>query len=505
MCQNKSENIHELGENMKKKTATDMTQGNSLKQIFWFTVPLILGNIFQLTYNTVDTIVVGRFAGNEALAAVGTCDPVMSLLILGVSGICVGASVLMSNFLGAGREEELKREFQTTISMGMIFAFVVLVAGLAVTNLILRMLQTPQEIMRDSAVYLRVIFIGMPFTCLYNIYAAGLRSIGDSSTPVKYLILSCLINIGCDILFVAGFGWGVFGAGAATVLAQAVSAVLCVVYVSRNVPLLHFESRTDGVSSEVRETQKDSEKFNPSEKGDLEIYEKRKKKKRAFFRNIFGKWRPHIDRDLALKTITYGGFSALQQCTQPIGKLFIQGTVNALDSVATIAAFNAIGKVEDIGLLPGRSISDSIMTFVAQNEGAGQKERGEKGFRQGILLEVISGILVSLVVYLFMDPLLHLFTTEAQIIEEGRSYFLIMAFAYWIPCIMNGHQGYFRGIGAMKTVFLGTFTQITIRVITTMLLVPRMGVAGVGIACIAGWCAHGSWAIPYRIWRSSRH
>ena len=435
-----------------------MTHGNSLKQIFWFTVPLILGNIFQLTYNTVDTIVVGRFAGNEALAAVGTCDPVMSLLILGVSGICVGASVLMSNFLGAGKQEELKKEFQTTISMGMIFAFVVLAAGLAVTDLILKMLQTPQEIMKDSAVYLRVIFLGMPFNCLYNIYAAGLRSIGDSGTPVKYLVLSCLINMGCDVLFVAGFGWGVFGAGLATVLAQAVSAVLCVVYVSRNVPLLHFS------------------------------------------RKIL-----YIDKDLAVKTITYGGFSALQQCTQPIGKLFIQGTVNALDSVATIAAFNAIGKIEDIGLLPGRSISDSIMTFVAQNEGAGQKERAEKGFRQGILLDVISGILVSLVVYLFMDPLLHLFTAEAQIIGEGRSYFLIMAFFYWIPCIMNGHQGYFRGIGAMKTVFLGTLTQITVRVITTMLLVPRMGVAGVGIACIAGWSVHGAWAIPYRIYRSTRH
>ena len=131
-----------------------MTRGSSMKQIFWFTVPLILGNIFQLTYNTVDTIVVGRFAGNESLAAVGTCDPIMSLLILGVSGICVGASVIMSNFRGAGKLDELKRELQTTVNMGMIFAFVVLVAGLLATELILRMLQTPQEIMKSSALYL---------------------------------------------------------------------------------------------------------------------------------------------------------------------------------------------------------------------------------------------------------------------------------------------------------------------------------------------------------------
>lgn len=447
---------------MKKKTITDMTRGSSLKQIFCFTVPLILGNIFQMAYNTVDTIVVGRFAGNESLAAVGTCDPVMSLLILGVSGICVGASVIMSNFRGAGKLDELKRELQTTVNMGMIFAFVVLVAGLLTTELILRMLQTPQEIMKSSVLYLRVIFVGMPFTCLYNIYAAGLRSIGDSSTPVRYLILSCLINIGSDILFVAGFGWGVFGAGLATVLAQAVSAILCVIHVSRNVPMLHF-------------------------------------------RHPFLVWRPYIDKDLAVKTIAYGGLSALQQCAQPIGKLCIQGTVNALDSVATIAAFNAIGKIEDIGLLPGRSVSDSIMTFVAQNEGSGDRQRAEKGFRQGILLEVLSGILVCLVVYIFMDPLMHLFTTDPQIIEEGRNYFLLMAFVYWLPCIMNGHQGYFRGIGAMKTVLFGTLTQITMRVITTVILVPRIGVTGVGIACIAGWSVQGCWQIPYRIYRSTRH
>lgn len=440
-----------------KKTKTDMTQGNSMKQIFGFTVPLILGNIFQLTYNTVDTIVVGQFAGNEALAAVGTCDPIMSLLILGISGICVGASVIMSNFLGAGKLPELKKELQTTVNMGMIFAMLVLCAGLIGTEWILRILQTPQEIMQDSTVYLRVIFVGMPFTCLYNIYAAGLRSIGDSATPVRYLVISCLMNIVCDILFVAGFGWGVFGAGLATVLAQAVSAVLCVYHVAKHVPLLHYMTNI-----------------------------------RSFC---------CIDKEFAVKTITYGGLSALQQCAQPIGKLCIQGTINALDSVATIAAFNAIGKIEDIGLLPGRSVSDSIMTFVAQNDGAGKKERVKKGFRDGIFLEILSGVLVSLIVCCFVDILMQLFTTDQEIIEEGRQYFRIIAFAYWMPCIMNGHQGYFRGIGAMKTVLLGTLTQITVRVIVTVILVPIIGVSGVGIACIAGWFIQGCWQIPYCFYR----
>lgn len=436
-----------------RKKAIDMTIGNPMKQIFAFTVSLILGNVFQLTYNTVDTIVVGRFAGEGALASVGTCDPVMSLLILGVSGICVGASVLMSNFLGAGKYEELKKELQTTVCLGLVFALLVLAGGFFAAEWILKLLRTPDEIMRESVIYLRIIFLGMPFTCLYNIYAAGLRSIGDSRTPVRCLIVSSIINIVLDLLFVAGFAWGVFGAGLATVVAQAISAILCMWYVSGSVPLLHFNWKT---------------------------------------------W--SIDRELAQKTLSYGGLTALQQCAQPIGKLCIQGTVNALDSVATIAAFNAIGKIEDIGLLPGRSISDSIMTFTAQNDGAGKKERMEKGFRQGILLECVAGLCVCLVVGLFTEPLMHMFTSDVHILKEGTAYFAIMSFAYWLPCMTNGHQGYFRGVGAMRTVLLATLTQITLRVITTVLIVPQVGVAGVGIACIVGWSAQLGWTVPYRYW-----
>lgn len=441
---------------MRKTGSVDMTQGNPMKLLFHFTIPLILGNIFQLTYNTVDTIIVGRFAGEGALAAVGTCDPIMSLLILGVSGICVGASVLMSNFLGAGKYDQLKQEFQTTLILGSFFALFVLVSGFAAAEQILRILQTPDAIMKDSAVYLRVIFLGMPFNCIYNIYSAALRSIGDSHTPVRYLVISSVINMVLDVLFVAGFGWDVFGAGFATVIAQAVSAVLCVIYVSKHVTILHFD------------------------------------------------WKQaEIDKNLAKKTISYGGLTALQQCSQPIGKLCIQGTVNALDSVATIAAFNAIGKIEDIGLLPGRSISDAIMTFVAQNDGSGNKERIKKGFRQGIFLEFLAGILVCVTVCLFRNPLMHLFTSDPEIVKEGIAYFAFMAFMYWLPCMTNGHQGYFRGTGAMKTVLGGTLTQITLRVIATMILVPRIGVTGVGFACVIGWSAQCAWQIPYSVYKSN--
>ena len=161
-----------------KATNRDLTQGNIGRQLFSFTLPLIIGNLFQLAYNFVDTMVVGRFAGDGALAAVGTCDPVMNLLILGVSGVCIGASVIMSRFYGAGEGKKLRAEMEATLVMGLIFALAVMGLGVLLTRPILRLLRVPEEIMPDAVAYLRMIFLGLPFTCLYNIYAAALRSIG---------------------------------------------------------------------------------------------------------------------------------------------------------------------------------------------------------------------------------------------------------------------------------------------------------------------------------------
>ena len=435
-----------------KATNRDLTQGNIGRQLFSFTLPLIIGNLFQLAYNFVDTMVVGRFAGDGALAAVGTCDPVMNLLILGVSGVCIGASVIMSRFYGAGEGKKLRAELEATLVMGLIFALAVMGLGVLLTRPILRMLRVPEEIMPDAVAYLRMIFLGLPFTCLYNIYAAALRSIGESRVPSAYLVLSTLLNMGLDVALVAGLQWGALGAGLATVIAQAVSAVLCILHVQRRIPALHcapFRVRPDGA--------------------------------------------------LVRETLALGGLTALQQCSQPVGKLLIQGTVNALHSVAVIAAFNAASKIEDIGLVPGRSISNAMMTFTAQNMGAKKPGRAERGFRVGILMELACGVLVCLIVRLLMGRLMRLFTGSAQIIAEGILYFTLISFFYWLPCLTNGHQGYFRGVGAMKTVLWGTLTQISVRTAASMLLVPHMGIRGVALGCVLGWTAMLAWQAPYRL------
>jgi len=429
---------------------TDLTHGEIWRQLIRFSLPLMLGNLFQLSYNMVDTIVIGRFAGSASLAAVGTCDQIMTLLILGVSGVCIGASVLMGHYYGAGDTDHLLEEMKTTVALGLIFALLILAAGIPLSPFLFSLMRVQAEAMGDATVYLRVIFLGLPFTCLYNIYAAALRSVGDSKTPVRYLILSCLLNMGLDLLLVAVFSMGVLGAGLATVVAQGVSALLCVRHVSRHVSVLHFPLR--------------HLKINPA---------------------------------LARKTLSYGGLTALQQCSQPIGNVIIQSTVNTL-GISAAAAFSAVRKIEDIGLLPGRSISTSITAFVAQNEGAGNANRTEQGYQKGMLLELGAGLLVSLIVLLLRAPLMTLFSADETILSLGVSYFDLIGYCYVLPCLTNGLQGYFRGRGAMRASLLATLTQISVRVVFTLLLVPRIGIAGIGMACVAGWSAMLLWGLPWR-------
>ena len=433
--------------------ATDLTNGNITKHLISFTIPLILGNVFQLTYNAVDSIVIGRFAGNEALAAVGTAEPVMNFLIMGIAGLCVGTSVLMSNYYGAGKYEDLKKEMGTCLRIGGIFSMVLFAGGILTSGIILKLMQVPEDILDLSVSYLRVIFIGMPFTCLYNIYAAALRSVGDSKTPIRFLAFVSILNGILDVIFVAGLRLGVFGAGLATDIAESVSAVACMIYVFKKVPVLHI-SRLDLAP----------------------------------------------DKEFTRKTLHYGSTTALQQCAQPIGKLAIQGVVNTL-GVSTIAAFNAVGKIEDFALVPERSVSTAMMTFIAQNDGAEEKERVQKGFWTGMIIETSYFVFICIVLLLFHRQMLFLFSTDETIIREGGRYFSVMAFFYFFSAMTNGMQGFFLGKKHMKISLFGSLTQISVRVLFTFLLVSYLGITGIAFACAAGWIAMLILVIGYGIRR----
>ena len=431
--------------------AIRMTEGNIPKHLVAYSIPLILGNLFQLTYNAVDSIIVGRFIGKDALAAVGTASPVMNIVILGISGICIGASVLMSEFFGAKDDAMLKKEMATTTVFGFFFSILVAVAGIVAAKPLLHALRVPDEILDMATVYLRITFLGAPFTYYYNAVSAALKSVGDSKTPLKFLAFSSVLNGVLDCIFIGVFGFGIICSATTTVIAEAASAILCIVYVYWKIPML-------------------------------------KLKKDEF----------HIDSKLLKRTLQYGSITALQQSCQPVGKLLIQGAINPM-GVDVIAAFNAVNRVDDYAFTPEQSISHGITTFVAQNRGAKKKERIGQGFRDGLLLEFFYWILICAAITLFKEPIMTLFVTRGnqQIVELGSHYLGLMAIFYLFPAFTNGMQGFFRGMGDMRITLIGTTVQTVLRVIFVYLLTPILGIKGAAYACAIGWSVMLAVEIPY--------
>ena len=434
--------------------AVNMTEGSITKHLVDYSIPLILGNMFQLTYNAVDSIIAGRFIGKEALAAEGTASPVMNIVILGISGICMGASVLMSEFYGAGQKEKLKREMSTTVIFGCYFSVIIAILGGIFSKSLLGALGVPDEILGKAASYLSVIFLGAPFTYFYNAVSAALKSVGDSKTPLKFLAFSSILNAVLDLIFIGGLGFGIVCSAVTTVAAEAASAVLCITYVYRKIPMLQLR------------------------RGEFTM-----------------------DRQLLRQTLRYGSITALQQSCQPIGKLLIQGAVNPL-GVDMIAAFNAVNRIDDYAFTPEQSISHGITTFVAQNRGAGRKERIRKGFRRGLMLEACYWVFICITITLFRRPLMGLFVTAGNegIVALGSSYLGLMALFYVFPAFTNGIQGFFRGMGNMSVTLLGTFVQTSLRVVFVYLLTPGIGLMGVAYACAIGWRVMLLVEVPYYFW-----
>lgn len=433
-------------------TAGDMTEGRGLPGLWRYAVPLILGSCFQLAYNAVDSIIVGRFIGKGALAAEGIASPVMNLVILGISGVYIGAGVLMSEFFGAKAYDRLKREMSTAMLFGLLLSILVAVAGIVLTQPLLDCLHVPKNVRGMTSVYLRITFLGAPFTCFYNALAAALKSIGDSSTPLKFLMFSSILNGVLDLLLIGGLGFGIVCSAVTTVVAQAVSAGLCVVYIFRRIPLLHLR---------------------PEE------------------------WR--IDGGLLRTTLRYGSITALQQSVQPICKLLIQGQVNLL-GLDAVAAFHACTRVDDFAFTPEQSISHAITTFIAQNRGAKKSGRIRKGFRVGLGLELIYWVCIAGITLLFRRNIMGLFVDgdgSGTVIELGSRYLQWMALFYVLPALTNGMQGFYRGVGKMGMTLLGTTIQASVRVLVTYLLAPRMGISGIAVACAVGWTAMLCVHVPY--------
>lgn len=430
--------------------STDMTKGGIIRQLAGYAIPLILGSMFQLAYNAVDSMIAGRFIGADALAATGMAGPVMNILILGISGLSIGAGVIMSAYFGAGNHQMLSRELSTLLGAGTVFSIAAAVLGILFASPLLRLLNVPDSVLDMTAAYLSIIFIGLPFTCFYNALSQAMKSVGDSKTPLKFLAASSLLNCLLDLFLIGVLGFGIICSAVTTVVAQSVSAVLCLVYIRRKMPMLCID-------------------------------------------NI------RIDRSLLKTTLQYGSITALQQACQPVGKLLIQSSVNTL-GVAVVAAYNAVTRVDDFAFTPEQSIGHAITTFGAQNRGAGNMDRVRKGFREGLLLELCYFALIASVVFLLNRHLMSLFVSGPEavtVIEQGHAYLSTMCFFYFLPALTNGIQGFFRGMGDMKVTLISTFIQTSLRVVFTFILVPQFGIHGIAYACAIGWTVMLLFEVPY--------
>ncbi len=311
-----------------RRATRAMTEGSIPRHLLRYAVPVILGDLFQLTYNTVDSVIVGKYAGAGALAAVGVAAPLMNVAMFFA--------------------RSLRREFATALAISAAFSAAVALALFALAGPLLKLCRTPEEILADTARYLRIVAAGMVVTSLYNALAAASRSVGDTLTPLACLVAGSLLNVGLDLLFVARFALGAAGAAWATVIAQAMSAALCAAMLRRRERML-FAVRRD-------------------------------------FR---------VDRGLLRRTLRFSYASALQQAGIYVGKLLVQSAVNPL-GVSAIAAFNAVNRIDDYAIIPERDIASGETVLVAQNHGAGKPDRMRRGFWAAQAIEAGYGLALSI-------------------------------------------------------------------------------------------------------------
>lgn len=422
---------------------TDMTKGNPTKTILKFAFPFLIGNLFQQLYNIVDSVVVGRFIGKDALAAVGSAFMLMNFFSFVIIGLCMGASTVYSYFFGEKKYSDLRKSIY--ISFLLIGSFTIILSILIILNInnMLLLIKTPESILEGSKDYLKVIFGGLIFVFLYNGSSALLRSIGDSQTPLYFLIIAAIINIVLDLVFVNTFGLGIVGVALATIIAQGVSSILCLVYALVKVPILRITSE------------------------DL----------------VF-------DKTIAKMVFKYSTLTSMQQSIMTFGMVCVQGIVNTFGS-DTIAAFTAAGKIDSIAYLPVQDFGNAFSTYIAQNKGAKNTSRIHKGVKSACQTIIIFCLVFSTLIFINSERLMKIFVNanETNVINLGIEYLSIISVFYMLIGFLFMFYGYFRGIGALNTSVILTIISLGTRVFSAYFLsqVPSFGQRGIWWSVPLGW------------------
>jgi putative MATE family efflux protein len=434
-------------------TMKSMTEGNEAKAIIRFSVPLLLGNVFQQLYSTVDGIVVGRAIGPEALAGVGASFPILFLIIALLMGLGMGATVLISQFYGAKDYESVIKIADSVLISNIGISIVLSIIGFVLTDPFLRLLHTPIDVMPYASVYLKITFAGMIGMVGYNLTSAILRGLGDSKTPLYFLIIASLINLILLLLFVLVFKTGIAGAALATVIAQLCSFIFAIIYLNKTHPIIRIDIR-----------------------------------------------HMKFDKRLFVETIKIGLPSGLQQMLVSVSMIIIQAIINPFGT-AVIAGVTAAGRIQQFAFMPIMNINMAMSAFAGQNIGAGKMERLDEGFKAAIKISTFIAIFFTVICALWGSNLMSLFSTDARVITIG-SEFLFIVMPFTIPaCVMFISMATVRGAGdAVATLIISMIALWCIRIPAALILPNFLGYQGVFLAGGLDWAVGA--VIAYAYYRS---
>ncbi len=437
----------------------DLTRGSEARLVFFFTLPLLFGNVFQQLYNTVDSIVVGKYVGKEALAAVGQAFPVLFLSVALVMGFGMSSNVLIAQAFGARRYDRVKAAIDTSFIVTFAFSLVVAVLGYAFAPAILALMRTPGDVVSGATLYLRIIFAGIPAMFGYNAISAIQRGLGDSKTPLYALIVSTVLNIILDLLFVIAFGWGIAGVAVATIISQGASFVWTFSYLVRRNPYI---------------------RANPL--------------------------KMRFDREVFFSIMKMGLPSGIQQALIAAGFMTLTGIVN-LFGTDPAAAFTAASKLESFAVMPAMNFSLAIASFTGQNLGAGRVDRVRRGLLAGVGMAFSLTFCVALTLYFFGGRLITLFSSDAEVLRIGAEYLKIVSLAYLMQTVMFSVSGVIRGAGRMTfTMVMALLSMWIIRIPLAFLLSSRFGTRGIWYAIDIGFLVGMTGSLVYYFagtWKSA--
>ncbi|HIQ61692.1 MAG TPA: MATE family efflux transporter [Candidatus Enterenecus faecium] len=405
-----------------------MTQGPIWKRITYFALPILLGNLFQQMYNTADSLIVGNFLGKNALAAVSSTGSLIFMLIGFLSGIAIGAGVVISRYFGGNKLEEMSQAVHTTVAFGLVAGVVMTAVGVGLSPQILRWMDTPENVMYNSQLYLSIYFMGSLGSVMYNACVGIMQAVGDSRHPLYYLIVSSVVNVVLDLFFIAVLGMGVDGAAWATIIAQYVSAIMCLWRLLR-----------------VKDNY------------------------RVELRKIRFHW------DMLKRVVRFGLPSGVQNSIIAIANVVVQSNINHFGDAA-MAGVGAYSKIEGFGFLPITSFTMAMTTFVGQNLGAGQIERTKRGARFGTITSVILAELIGVAVFIFAPQLIAAFDTSPDVIAYGVDKARTSVLFYCLLAFSHAMASILRGAGkAVVPMFVMMTCWCIIRVSFLAIAVPLTG------------------------------